>query len=73
MPSYSADISSAWEALDNLDLYYAVMNSVNNRGEKEFVCDIVTDMGNYITVRATAPTAPEAICKAVLLTVLWGE
>ena len=62
LPHYSTDISAAWPVVEKLKDYYPKIefNQYSRKWEVEFLLCAI----------ALADTAPEAICKAALLTKL---
>jgi len=65
---YSRDIDAAWEVVDRLrDLNWRVV--VKTKGYMLWHCVLEADFPPYME-GAIAPTAPEAICRAALLSAL---
>lgn len=68
LPEYSTDIAAAWEVVDRLrDLNWHVV--VKTKGYMLWHCVLEADFPPYME-GAIAPTAPEAICRAALLSAL---
>lgn len=72
MPPYSTDMSAAWEVVEMIsDKKFNVYVTRRSDGMHFTECKKVGSSADRLfEVFAEAPTAPEAICKAALLTTL---
>lgn len=65
-PAYSTDIAAAWQVVEAMRPEYGFWID----GDDDYVVEFqhgMPGMADYRHGRASAPTAPEAICKAALL------
>lgn len=77
---FSTGILDAWRVVDKLNRYYGVMLTVFDPSQLGYpakkvlceVCDSHSLTASTVFAKAYGDTAPEAICKAALLTALRG-
>jgi hypothetical protein len=76
LPRYSADITVAWEVMEKLrglfdeDYFWHIATLRHGRVSAYFAEEYPPATGKRIVGRSEADTAPEAICKAALLSVV---